>query len=154
MATVESNFFEIQRRAYQWNRFSTLDDGVTPLGWDNNPNLAVEGRSPGEDKLVSMPIGAFYIQSNGDHYYKSALPNVWSKLDTSTQQSTVNFATYTFNSALEWLVQHNRNTRVFNETLVDNDGNKFYAPVRIIDENSFVVNLTAATSGSVHVIFP
>lgn len=154
MATVESNFFEIQRRAYQWNRFSTLDDGVTALGWDNDPNLAVEGNSPGEDKLISMPIGAFYIQSNGNHYFKSATPNTWSKIDTSTPQTGNNFVSYNFNMALEWIVNHNKNTRVFNETLFDEDGNKFYAPVKIIDPNTFSVRLTTATSGSIHVLFP
>jgi hypothetical protein len=154
MATVDSNFFEIQRRAYQWNRFSTLDDGTTPLGWDNDPNLAVLGNSPGETKLVTMPIGALYIRSNGDLYYKNSLPNVWAKIASSSQSTSGNtFVSFSFTSALQWLVQHNKNTQVFNETLFDEFGNKFYAPVKIIDENSFVINLTSATSGQVHVLF-
>ena len=151
MATVESNFFEIQRRAYQWSRSSTLDDGNTPLGWDNDPNLAVSGNSAGETKLVAMPIGALYIRSSGQLYYKSAMPNVWSKFDASNSGNT--FVTFSFTLALQWVVQHNKNTQVFNETLFDNDGNKFYAPVRIIDNNSFMINLTSAMSGKVHVLF-
>jgi hypothetical protein len=143
MATVESNFFEIQRRAYQWNRFSTLDDGVSPLLWDNDPNLCVAGNSAGEDKLISMPIGAFYIQSNGNHYYKSAMPNIWAKIDTSLPSTGNNFVSYSFTASLEWIVQHNKNTTVFNETLFDQDGNKFYAPVKVIDENSFSIRLTS-----------
>jgi hypothetical protein len=153
MATVESNFFEIQRRAYQWNRFSTLDDGSSPLLWDNDPNLCVAGRTPGEDKLRSMPIGAFYIRSNGDHYFKSAMPNTWAFISSSIQQTSNHFVTYEFSDALEWIVNHNKNTTVFNESLFDSDGNKFFAPVTIIDENTFSVNLTSATSGKVHVLF-
>ena len=151
MATVESNFFEIQRRAYQWSRNSTLDDGVSPLGWDNDPNLVVSGRTAGETKLYAMPIGALYLRSTGELYYKNAMPNVWSKFDASNSGNT--FVSFTFTSALQWLVQHNKNTRVFNETLFDEAGNKFYAPVRIIDDNSFVINMTSATSGKVHVLF-
>ncbi len=77
MPTVDSNFFEIQRRGYQWSPLSTLDDGVTSLGYDANPNDASSSGTPGEQKLVSMPIGAFYIQSNGTLWLKSAMPNVW-----------------------------------------------------------------------------
>jgi hypothetical protein len=153
MATVESNFFEIQRRAYQWNRFSTLDDGVSPLGWDNDPNLCIAGRTAGEDKLISMPIGAFYIRSNGDHYYKHTMPNTWAYIASNVQQTSNHFATYEFSDALEWIVNHNKNTTVFNETLFDSFGNKFFAPVNIIDTNSFTVRLTSATSGKVHVLF-
>lgn len=153
MATVESNFFEIQRRAYQWNRFSTLDDGVSPLLWDSDPNLCVAGRSAGEDKLISMPIGAFFIRSNGDHYYKHGMPNTWAYITSSVQQTSNNFVTYEFVDALEWIVNHNKNTTVFNETLFDANGNKFYAPVKINDSNSFTIQLTSATSGKVHVLF-
>lgn len=153
MATVESNFFEIQRRAYQWNQYSTLDDGVTPMGWDNDPNLAQDGNTPGESKLVSMPIGAFYIQSNGTLYYKSQSPNTWSIVATSDSSSNAQFYSYDFTDALEWIVNHNKNTRIFSEVLYDQSGNKFYAPVSIIDDNSFRVRLTSATSGRISVMF-
>jgi len=153
MATTDSNFFEIQRRGYQWSRYSTLDDGVTPLLWDNDPNLCVSGRTPGETKLVSMPIGALYIRSNGDLYYKRTMPNVWAYISSNVQQTANHFVTYEFTNALEWIVTHNKNTTVFNETLFDSDGNKFYAPVKILDANSFTVKLSSATSGKIHVLF-
>ena len=60
---------------------------------------------------------------------------------------------YDFSNSLEWVVQHNMNTTSFRETLVHSDGSKFSAKTRIIDENSFVVNLTSAESGWVDVIF-
>lgn len=64
------------------------------------------------------------------------------------------FERFTFpNNSTSWLVQHNRNTRSIFEKLTDADGNRFYASVRIIDENSFVVGLTESGSGTVDVYF-
>lgn len=57
------------------------------------------------------------------------------------------------NASTEWLVQHNRNTRHIFEKLSDAAGNRFYAGVQIIDNNSFVVRLTEATAGTVDVFF-
>lgn len=153
MATADSDFFEIQRRGYQWNRYSTLDDGTTSLNWDGDPNLAVSGHSPGETKLVSMPIGAFFVKSDGVLYFKKSMPNVWVIVGTAAH-TTPSFETYAFTDALEWIVTHNRNTRVFNETLTDSFGNRFYAPIQVLDNNSFKVNFTSATSGTIDVIFP
>lgn len=154
MATTDSNFFEIQRRAYQWNRYSTLDDGVSPLVWDNDPTVAVAGRTAGEDKLISMPIGAFFIRSNGELYYKNVMPNNWGKVSSTTVANGNIFQSYSFTDSLEWVVNHGKNTRIFNETLFDISGNKFFAPVNIIDSNSFRIRLTSAASGDVHVLFP
>ena len=60
---------------------------------------------------------------------------------------------YEFTNALEWLVNHNMNTTLFSEMLVDSYGRRFYAPLQIIDSNTFKINLTSATSGRVDVIF-
>lgn len=60
---------------------------------------------------------------------------------------------YTFDEGMTWLVQHNKNTTVFRETLTDSLGQRFNAGINIIDDNSFEVVLTEATSGAVDVIF-
>lgn len=60
---------------------------------------------------------------------------------------------FEFPPTLEWVVQHNQNTRRFFETLTDEYGRRFFAPIQIIDDNSFVVKLTAATAGRVDVFF-
>ena len=60
---------------------------------------------------------------------------------------------YEFTDALRWVVEHNRGTVKFVETLTDSEGNRFFAKTRIIDENAFEVVLTSATSGSVDVLF-
>jgi hypothetical protein len=88
MATTDSNFFEIQRRGYQWSKNSTLDDGVTSLLWDLSPNSVVNGNTAGETKLYSMPIGSQFMQSSGHLWLKTALPNTWVDLTaTSTIDS-------------------------------------------------------------------
>ena len=63
------------------------------------------------------------------------------------------FKRYEFTNATEWVIQHNMNTRNFVESLTDFNGNRFYASVEILDQNSFKVNLTEASSGSVNVVF-
>jgi len=60
---------------------------------------------------------------------------------------------YSFDESLIWIVQHNKNTTLFRETLTDSTGQRFQAGINIIDENSFEVVMTEATSGAVDVIF-
>jgi len=60
---------------------------------------------------------------------------------------------YSFTDSLVWLVVHNRNTTIFNETLTDSEGDRFIAKINIIDNNSFEVSLTSSTSGVVDVTF-
>lgn len=60
---------------------------------------------------------------------------------------------YSFSESATWLVVHNRNTTKFIVTLIDSDGDIFYAKINIIDSNSFEVSLTSATSGVVDVTF-
>jgi hypothetical protein len=61
--------------------------------------------------------------------------------------------TYQFTNALRWFVNHNMNTRSFQETLTDAAGSRFFAKVKIIDSNNFMVDLTSATSGVIDVYF-
>lgn len=60
---------------------------------------------------------------------------------------------YAFSDSMVWVVDHNRNTTRFVESLTTADGERFYAKVKIVDANSFVVHLTEAMSGFVDVIF-
>ena len=60
---------------------------------------------------------------------------------------------YSFDESLIWIVQHNKNTTLFRETLTDSTGQRFDATINIIDDNSFEVVLTEASSGVVDVIF-
>ena len=60
---------------------------------------------------------------------------------------------YQFSNALEWVVTHNKGTDQFVETLTDANGDRFFAKIQIIDLNTFKVNLTAAISGTVDVLF-
>lgn len=56
-------------------------------------------------------------------------------------------------AALEWLVQHNRNTDLFDATIKDSNHNPMLARIEIVDANSFKVHLTQAMTGIVDVRF-
>jgi hypothetical protein len=96
MATVDSNYFEIQRRGFQWSKNSTLDDGVTSMIWDSDPNNAVSGNTAGETKLVEMPIGAQFMQSTGILWLKTTMPNTWINLNSGSGTVTINPTILTF----------------------------------------------------------
>ncbi|MBC8427381.1 MAG: hypothetical protein H8D97_00670 [Proteobacteria bacterium] len=57
---------------------------------------------------------------------------------------------FVFNTpSMNWLVIHNKNTPLFQKTILDEYENEMLASVNIIDDNSFVVELTEAMIGSV-----
>jgi hypothetical protein len=80
MPDPASNWFEIERRAIAWSPLSTLNDKITPLGYDGDPNLASPVGTPGEQWLYNLPIGQFYKESNATLWWKSATPNTWINL--------------------------------------------------------------------------
>jgi len=84
MADAVQNLFEIERRAIMWTPLITLNDGVTALGWDADPNTVVDGNTPGESWLYSLPVGQFYKQSNANLWWKAGSPNIWIQLQGGT----------------------------------------------------------------------
>jgi len=80
MADAVSNQREIERRQISWNSLTTLNDGVTSLGWDDDPNDVVDGNTPGESWLYSLPVGQFYKQSNATLWWKTGSPNTWQQV--------------------------------------------------------------------------
>lgn len=63
------------------------------------------------------------------------------------------FRSYTFAMSLEWRVKHGMGVDVFCESLVDSIGNRFYARLRIVSLDEFVIDLTERTAGTIHVFF-
>ncbi len=55
--------------------------------------------------------------------------------------------------SLIWNIIHNRGTKKFMHSLWDSNGQLFYAPISVIDDNSFIVKMTSANSGNVDVLF-
>jgi hypothetical protein len=80
MADPVINQFEIERRVITWSPLTTLNDGITPLGYDGDPNLVSPVGTPGEQWLYSVPIGQFYKQSNATLWWKNGAPNTWINL--------------------------------------------------------------------------
>ena len=81
MADASSNQFELERRALIWGPLTTLNDKVTSLGYDGDPNNVVQGNSDGEDWLYGLPVGQFYKQSNATLWWKTGSPNTWQQVD-------------------------------------------------------------------------
>jgi len=77
MADPVINQFEIERRVITWSPLTTLNDGITSLGYDGDPNLVNPAGTPGEQWLYTIPIGQFYKQSNATLWWKNGSPNTW-----------------------------------------------------------------------------
>lgn len=57
---------------------------------------------------------------------------------------------YVFDSpSMNWMVTHSRSTDLFQYDILDEDNNKMLTSINIIDDNSFIVELTEAMTGSV-----
>jgi len=80
MADAVANQFEIERRAILWTALTTLNDKVTALGWDDDPNDVVDGNTPGESWLYNLPIGQFFKQSDATLWWKTGSPNTWQQV--------------------------------------------------------------------------
>lgn len=85
MADAITNAFEIERRAIMWTPLITLNDGITALTWDADPNTVVDGNSSGETWLYSLPVGHFYKQTDSTLWWKTASPNTWEQLISSSE---------------------------------------------------------------------
>ena len=120
--------------------------GCSCLLAETTPNRKL-GLLPDSALYPAMPLGA----------YGGALRvDVKSIHDTETSgggTGGVGLKSFTFSESLEWVIQHNQGTRRFLVSLWDSAGKQFHAATRIIDDNSFAVDLTEATAGTVDVVF-
>jgi len=98
------------------------------------------------DRPIADPGTLRYNEDTGFLEVFSA--NEWQSI-----KPKLNIHRFSFNSSLRWLVVHNMNTTRFRETLMNEAGQRFYASVSIIDQNSFEIILTEETTGYVDVIF-
>ena len=55
--------------------------------------------------------------------------------------------------AIEWIITHNYNTNIFQESIFDINNNRMIAPIEIIDNNSFKILLAEPLTGYVDVRF-
>jgi len=61
---------------------------------------------------------------------------------------------YTFNTPeLSWTVTHNLGTYNFVASLFDSSYQQFFAGLKVIRPNQFIVYMTGPTAGSVNVVF-
>lgn len=94
MADPVLNQFEIERRVITWSPLTTLNDKVTPLGYDGDPNLVSPLGTPGEQWLYNLPIGQFYKQSDATLWWKNGTPNTWISISGGGGGSTTVVGTF------------------------------------------------------------
>lgn len=104
------------------------------------PSGLTSERPPGEDGTLRFNKDTSYLEVFGANEWQSLRPKV-------------NIHRYSFTHSMHWLVQHNMNTTRFSETLLNDNRQRIYAAINIIDLNSFEVLLTEETTGYVDVIF-
>ena len=61
MATLNQLYLEQQRRAVILRPGTVLSDGTSLLGYDGDPNNANASNGEGEELLILIDIGCFYI---------------------------------------------------------------------------------------------
>lgn len=83
MASIEQNFFEIERRLIALKYSTNLPGGGT-LNFDSDPNSVTNGANQGETLLFNVAQGSTFLQSNGAWWFKKALPNNWIEIGGST----------------------------------------------------------------------
>jgi hypothetical protein len=77
------------------------------------------------------------------------------QLSSGNSTSFAGFQRFLFPSpSLQWVVTHNQGTIIFMESIKDSNSTPLLASLDIIDGDTFVINLTEATTGFVDVIFP
>ena len=97
MATIASNAFEIERRLISLKYNTNMPDN-TILGYDGDPNLVVNNSNPGQTLIYNVALGATFLQSTGQLWYKQELPCKWVLIggSTTTLNSTVVTKTIAF----------------------------------------------------------
>lgn len=62
--------------------------------------------------------------------------------------------TYTFPESLTWTVLHPEfPSLTFMEKIMGTNGDRIYAPIRVFNENEFIVEFTEPESGTITVVF-
>jgi len=84
MAQIDNIAFEVERRQILLKYSTNLADGISTLDWDADPNTVVTGNSAGETLLANVALGANYVESNGNLWFKYALPNSWRQVGGAT----------------------------------------------------------------------
>jgi len=79
MTTLANLQFEMERRVVVFKSTTTMPDN-TLLGYNGDPNMAALGVNPGQTLIYMCPFATFYIEDNGELWYKKTVPNTWVKV--------------------------------------------------------------------------
>ena len=67
MATLETLTFELERRSILFHKDTSMPD-ETQLGYNGDPNLAVNGNTDGETLIYNSPSGTRYLNKSVTPY--------------------------------------------------------------------------------------
>lgn len=76
MALIDDLLFETERRVILFKSNTKMPDG-SQLGYNGDPNNAVESNSDGEFLIYNCPNGSRYQEDDGTQWYKKSQPNLW-----------------------------------------------------------------------------
>lgn len=139
-----------------------FDEVVVVPSVDCNISLIIQLDAPPLDVAIEVMLSAQTMLAQAAAIESSALATIQSAAAEieAKRLAIVNiaqaggvFKRYVFESSLEWRVTHAMGVDAFTESLHDSDGNRFYAGLRIVSLDEFVITLTEMTAGTVNVFF-
>jgi hypothetical protein len=88
MATLEGLQFEMERRVILFKPTTTMPD-LSPLGYNEDPNLIVSPSTPGETLIYNCPNGTRYLNTDASgntitEWFKKSQPNGWLPLGSGS----------------------------------------------------------------------
>jgi len=63
MAQIDNVIFELERRSILFHKDTSMPD-ETQLGYNGNPNLAINGNTDGETLIYNSPSGTRYLNKS------------------------------------------------------------------------------------------
>ena len=139
--------FEMQRRVILFRSTTTMPDGST-LGYNSDPNNAVNDNTPGETLLYNCPVGTRYQEDNGTQWIKQGSPNTWKTIafqgdGTGDKNFSINIT-----HKLEAVIEHNLN-KYPAVSILDSDNMASLSNIEYIDNNHIKVIFKEPFTGKV-----
>ena len=143
------NQFEIERRVILFKSSTTMPDG-TQLGYNDDPNNAVSGETPGQTLIYTCPVGTRYQEDDGKQWIKKTLPNIWNVLGSdsgsgssfSTEFVKDDWILEEDNDLKYLIVEHKLNTLNPNVNIWEDNNYIYLHKQEIVDENNIKLWLT------------
>lgn len=143
MADLATLGFEVERRNILFKPTTSMPDG-TQLGYDGDPNLAINGSSDGQTLIYMSPIGTHYQRASGDMYFKKSMPNSWAIIGGAADSGDRNYLIVNTLSDRDGILADNRSVGML---VFVNETGVVYQLIGGIDNSNWIVfNTTKSVS--------